>query len=57
MTKKKVKPGPDPDHLVIPGNWKTAVKKVLTKKRPLGGWPDPDNRSKAKAAKPKKRPQ
>jgi hypothetical protein len=32
-------PGPKPDTLKIEGNWKDAVKKSLTKKRPADGWP------------------
>jgi hypothetical protein len=32
-------PGPKPDTLKIEGNWKDAVKKSLTTKRPADGWP------------------
>jgi len=34
-----VKRGPKADTLKIEGNWKTAVKKSLTKKKPSTGWP------------------
>jgi hypothetical protein len=37
----KKKPGPDPDHLKLEGDWEDAVKKALEKKRPKDGWPDP----------------
>jgi hypothetical protein len=33
--------GPEPETLQIQGNWKDAVKKALSKKRPAGGWPKP----------------
>jgi hypothetical protein len=33
------KRGPKPDLLKIDGDWKDAVKKSLTKKKPAGGWP------------------
>jgi hypothetical protein len=32
-------PGPKPDILKIEGDWKEAVKKSLTKKKPAEGWP------------------
>jgi hypothetical protein len=32
-------PGPKPDTLQIEGDWKKAVKKSLSKKKPLNGWP------------------
>jgi hypothetical protein len=39
MAKKKPKPGPTPHTLKINGDWKTAMKKSLTKKKPAKGWP------------------
>jgi hypothetical protein len=33
------KTGPKPDMLKLSGNWKQAVKKSLTKKKPPEGWP------------------
>ena len=44
--KKKEKRGPIEDRLVLPGNWKDAINKVVKKKRPASGWP----------TKPKKKP-
>jgi len=40
-TKKSSKKprGPEPDRLKLEGDWKTAVKKSLAKKKPLEGWP------------------
>ncbi len=37
--KKPAKTGPKPDTLKIEGNWKDAVKKSLSKKKPTEGWP------------------
>jgi len=31
--------GPEPDRLKLEGNWKDAVKKSLSKKKPTTGWP------------------
>lgn len=42
MGDKKKRPGPKPDHLKIDVPWEDAVKKALEKKRPEGGWPDPE---------------
>jgi hypothetical protein len=42
MRKKKpakLIPGPKPDILKLEGDWQESVKKSLTKKRPLQGWP------------------
>jgi hypothetical protein len=43
MPKKKVssphKPGPKPDTLKLTGDWKKALKKSLSKKKPAAGWP------------------
>jgi hypothetical protein len=36
---KRATPGPKPEVLKIEGNWKAAVKKSLTKKKPKEGWP------------------
>lgn len=32
-------PGPEPEVLKIEGNWKDAIRKLISKKRPIGGWP------------------
>ena len=32
-------PGPAPEVLKIEGNWKDAMRKLISKKRPVGGWP------------------
>jgi hypothetical protein len=37
--KAPVKRGPQPDLLKIEGDWKDAVKKTLSKKKPAAGWP------------------
>ena len=37
--KKKLTPGPEPEILKIKGDWKEAIKKSLTKKKPREGWP------------------
>jgi len=39
-------PGPEPEILKIEGDWKDAVKKALSKKRPAEGWPKPPARKK-----------
>jgi hypothetical protein len=41
MAKKKLskKPGPAAEVLKLTGNWKDAIKKAMTKKKPPGGWP------------------
>jgi hypothetical protein len=31
--------GPEPVRLKLNGNWQTAIKKSLQKKRPVAGWP------------------
>ncbi len=33
------KRGPKPERLKIEGDWRAAIKKSLTKKKPLEGWP------------------
>jgi hypothetical protein len=37
--KAAIKRGPQPDLLKIEGDWKSAVKKSLVKKKPVSGWP------------------
>jgi hypothetical protein len=37
--KKRAKPGPKEDLLKIEGDWKDAIKKSLSKKKPPEGWP------------------
>ena len=41
-------PGPAPEALKIEGDWKDAMRKLIAKKRPEGGWPKPQPRKKAK---------
>jgi hypothetical protein len=48
MTDEKKKTGPEPDTLKIEGDWETAIKKALDKRRPPEGWPKPP--------KPKRKP-
>jgi hypothetical protein len=36
---ERVTPGPKPEVLKIGGNWRVAVKKSLSKKKPATGWP------------------
>ena len=51
-TESKGKRGPQPDRLVVNGDWKGAMEKALGKKRPAAGWPKP---AKKKPARPKGR--
>ena len=37
--KPRKPPGPKPEVLKIEGNWKDAMRKLISKKRPVGGWP------------------
>jgi hypothetical protein len=37
----KKKPGPDPERLKLPGDWKDRIKDALGKKRPPEGWTEP----------------
>jgi len=37
--KQRARPGPKADILKIDGDWKEAIKKSLTMKKPAGGWP------------------
>ena len=39
--KARKPPGPAPEVLKIDGDWKDAMKKLISKKRPEGGWPKP----------------
>ena len=39
VNKKKATPGPKPDTLKIKGDWRSAVKQSLQKKKPAEGWP------------------
>ena len=39
------KRGPKPDHLVVEGDWESAIGKALGKKRPATGWPERATRS------------
>ena len=41
-------PGPAPEVLKIEGDWKDAMRKLISKKRPEGGWPKPEKQEKAK---------
>jgi hypothetical protein len=36
---KRRNPGPTPEILKIEGDWKDAMRKMISKKRPGGGWP------------------
>jgi hypothetical protein len=41
--KKAPKPrGPKPEVLKIEGDWKDAMRKLISKKRPEAGWPKGD---------------
>ena len=37
--KKRETPGPKPDALKLDGDWKEAVRKSLSRKKPADGWP------------------
>ena len=37
--KPRKRPGPEPEVLKIDGDWKDAMRKLVSKKRPVGGWP------------------
>jgi hypothetical protein len=37
--KQPAKTGPKPETLKIEGKWQDAIKKSLTKKKPIVGWP------------------
>ncbi len=36
---KRRNPGPEPEVLKIAGDWKDAMLKLISKTRPVGGWP------------------
>jgi hypothetical protein len=36
---RREKPGPKPEILRINGDWKSAIKQSLAKKKPAKGWP------------------
>jgi hypothetical protein len=38
----KHKPGPKEERLKLDMDWEEAAGKLVKKKRPEGGWPDPD---------------
>jgi hypothetical protein len=40
-------PGPAPEILKIEGNWKDAVRKLISRKRPVGGWPSRKRRKRS----------
>jgi hypothetical protein len=40
MAKRRKKRGPKPNHLKIRGDWKEAVKRAVSKKKPKEGWPE-----------------
>ena len=43
VPKAKPKDAPAlPEILKIEGNWKDAMRKLISKKRPEGGWPKPE---------------
>lgn len=45
MTKKAdPKKGPKPDHLIVNGDWRSAMGKAIKKKKPKNGWPEPDKK-------------
>ncbi len=49
--KKPIKPKRDAsERLVIPGDWKDAVKTALSKTRPASGWPKRPRRTKKRPA-------
>jgi hypothetical protein len=37
--KPRKPPGPEPEVLKIEGDWKDAMRKMVSKKLPVGGWP------------------
>lgn len=52
--KKRAKPGPEADRLKIEGDWKDAVRKAISKKRPETGWPGP---SRSRDRRPRQEPE
>jgi hypothetical protein len=47
-TNQPARRGPEPETLAHPGPWEEVVKKVLSKKRPEGGWPKPEKKGRGK---------
>ncbi len=52
MRKKAAKPprhnpGPAPEVLKIEGDWKDAMRKLISKERPVGGWPKPEKQKRS----------
>ena len=41
---RKNKPGPKAGILKIEGDWEDAAKKIVRKKKPKGGWPNPEKK-------------
>jgi hypothetical protein len=39
QSNKSATPGPKPELLKLKGNWQSAMKKSLQKKKPPEGWP------------------
>ena len=50
MSDKKKTPGPKPETVKIEGDWEDAVSQALAKKRPVGGWPEPDSEESEKSS-------
>ena len=46
--KRQNKPGPKEDRLKLEGPWEEAVKKLVRKEKPEGGWPDQGEKPKRK---------
>jgi hypothetical protein len=42
--RKRHAPGPQPEVLKIEGDWKDAMRKLISKKRPESGWPKPEKK-------------
>lgn len=39
IKRQRKPPGPEPEVLKIEGDWKEAMRKLISKKRPVNGWP------------------
>lgn len=46
MSEQKTKSGPKPERVKTDKDWEQAIKEALQKKRPEGGWPEPDKKEK-----------
>jgi hypothetical protein len=44
----KKPPAQRPEVFKIEGDWKDAMRKLISKKRPEGGWPKPEKQKKTK---------